>query len=108
MSEHPELTAELDLTERIADPVTERLDAVIRAGQLADSSLIATKLAPHEMRLVASPHYLAKSGRPKSIAALAGHRLLDKMHRSDALGWSRVTWKRESTARRCPGCVPMR
>jgi DNA-binding transcriptional LysR family regulator len=29
MSEHPELNAELDLTERIADPVTERLDAVI-------------------------------------------------------------------------------
>lgn len=42
MSEHPELNAELDLTERIADPVTERLDVVIRAGQLADSSLIAT------------------------------------------------------------------
>jgi DNA-binding transcriptional LysR family regulator len=38
MSEHPELNAELDLTERIADPVTERLDAIIRVGQLADSS----------------------------------------------------------------------
>ena len=90
MSEHPELNAELDLTERIADPVTERLDVVIRAGQLADSSLIATKLAPNEMRLVASPHYLDKFGRPNSIPELVGHRLLDKMHGSDALGWSRV------------------
>jgi DNA-binding transcriptional LysR family regulator len=90
MSEHPELNAELDLTERIADPVTERLDVVIRAGQLADSSLIATKLAPNEMRLVASPHYLDKFGRPNSIPELVGHRLLDKMHGSDQLGWSRV------------------
>jgi DNA-binding transcriptional LysR family regulator len=93
MSEHPELNAELDLNEHIADPVTERLDAVIRVGQLADSSLIATKLAAHEMRMVASPHYLDKFGRPNSIAALAGHRLLDKLHGSDALGWSRVLGK---------------
>jgi DNA-binding transcriptional LysR family regulator len=91
MSEHPELNAELDLTERISDPVTERLDAVIRVGNLADSSLIATKLAPHEMRMVASPDYLDKFGRPNSIAALARHRLLDKIHGLGcALGWSRV------------------
>lgn len=93
MSEHPELNAELDLTERIADPVTERLDAVIRVGQLADSSLIATRLAPHEIRMIASPHYLDKFGHPNSIAALADHRLLGKMHSSDALGWSRVLGK---------------
>jgi DNA-binding transcriptional LysR family regulator len=54
---------------------------------------IATKLAAHEMRMVASPHYLDKFGRPNSIAALAGHRLLDKLHGSDALGWSRVLGK---------------
>jgi DNA-binding transcriptional LysR family regulator len=45
------------------------------------------------MRLVTSPHYLDKFGRPNSIPALAGHRLLDKMHASDALGWSRVLGK---------------
>jgi DNA-binding transcriptional LysR family regulator len=93
MSEHPELDAELDLNEHIADPVTERQDAVIRVGQLTDSSLIATKLAAHEMRMVASPHYLDKFGRPNSIAALAGHRLLDKLHGSDVLGWSRLLGK---------------
>jgi DNA-binding transcriptional LysR family regulator len=90
ITEHPELNVDLDLTERIADPVPERLDAVIRAGQLPDSSLIATKLAAQEMRLVASPHYLEKFGRPDSSAALAGHRLLDKIHGSDLLDWSSV------------------
>src|SRR4029077_9101904 len=93
MSEHPELNAELDLTERIADPVTERLDAVIRVGQLADSSMIATKLATHQIRMVASPSYLDEFGCPNSIAALSDHRLLGKMHSSDALGWSRLLGK---------------
>ncbi len=85
---HPELRAELDLTERMADPIVERLDAVIRAGRLADSSLIATRLAAHERRLVASPRYLKRAGSPASLAELAHHRLLDKMHGLDVLGWS--------------------
>lgn len=37
MVDHPRLRVELDLTERLADPVLERLDAVIRIGELADS-----------------------------------------------------------------------
>lgn len=45
MAIHPKLTVELDLTERLADPVLDRLDAVIRIGRLTDSTLIASKLA---------------------------------------------------------------
>jgi DNA-binding transcriptional LysR family regulator len=85
---YPGLRAELDLTERMADPVSERLDVVIRAGQLADSGLIATKLATHRRRLVASTDYLERFGQPQSVADLANHRLLDKMHGADVLGWS--------------------
>ncbi len=86
LSEHAALRAELDLTERIADPVVERLDVVIRVGHLVDSSLIGTKLARHECRLVASPRYLDQFGHPGSVPALAAHRLLDKMHGVDLLG----------------------
>lgn len=88
MAEHPHLSVELDLTERLADPVLERLDAVIRIGQLADSTMIATKLAEQRRLLVASPGYLAQAGRPDSRAALAGHRFIDKMHGADLLGWA--------------------
>jgi len=90
MCAHPDLTAELDLTERLSDPVAERLDAVIRIGALADSSLIATKLAEQKRLLVASPAYLAQRGTPAGVAALAGHRLLDKLHGADLLGWADV------------------
>ncbi|MFT0858692.1 LysR substrate-binding domain-containing protein [Ancylobacter sp. G4_0304] len=85
-SEHPALHVELDLTERLADPVTERLDVVIRMGALADSTLIVTKLAPLTRLLVASPAYLAREGTPVGTADLASHRLLDKLHGPDLLG----------------------
>lgn len=93
MAEHPQLSVELDLTERLADPVLDRLDAVIRIGRLADSTLIASKLADQYRLLVASPDYLAHAGRPGSVAELAGHRLIDKIHGADLLGWSDVAAK---------------
>ncbi|ACB95076.1 LysR family transcriptional regulator [Beijerinckia indica] len=89
-AEHPSLKVELDLTERLADPVLERLDVVVRMGQLSDSTLIATKLAPLTRLLVASPAYLAQAGVPGGTVDLASHRLLDKLHGADLLGWREV------------------
>jgi DNA-binding transcriptional LysR family regulator len=57
-AEHPALRVELDLTERLYNPVTERLDVMIRMGDLPDSTLIAMTLAPLTRLLVASPAYL--------------------------------------------------
>jgi DNA-binding transcriptional LysR family regulator len=90
MAVHPKLRVELDLTERLADPVVDRLDAVIRIGDLKDSTLIASKLANQTRLLVASPAYLGHSGTPLTVAALAGHRFLDKLHGADLLGWADV------------------
>lgn len=88
--EHPGLHVELDLTERLADPVAERLDLVVRMGDLADSSLIATKLAPLDRILVASRGYVDQYGEPDDEEALRHHRLLDKLHGNDLLGWSDI------------------
>lgn len=93
MADHPQLSVELDLTERLADPVLDRLDAVIRIGKLADSNLIASKLADQHRLLVASPDYLARAGCPGSVADLTDHRLIDKIHGADLLGWSEVSAK---------------
>ncbi|MBS7589962.1 LysR family transcriptional regulator [Ancylobacter defluvii] len=89
-AEHPALKVELDLTERLADPVLERLDVVIRMGELTDSTLIATRLAPLTRLLVASPAYLAQAGAPDRLVNLSSHRLLDKLHGADLLGWRDV------------------
>ncbi|TCL64127.1 LysR family transcriptional regulator [Rhizobium sp. BK251] len=88
--DHPDLHVELDLTERLADPVAERLDLVVRMGELQDSSLIATKLAPLNRILVASAFYLERYGTPGSAEDLRQHRLLDKLHGNDLLGWSDI------------------
>jgi len=80
----------LDLTERLADPVAERLDLVVRMGDLQDSTLIATRLAPHDRIVVASPAYLEHYGVPESADALRQHRVLDKLHGNDLLGWSDI------------------
>jgi DNA-binding transcriptional LysR family regulator len=86
---HPSLRVELDLTERLADPVAERLDAVIRIGSLADSNLVATRIAKQTRILCASPAYMQRADVSLSTADdLRAHRLIDKLHGNDLLGWS--------------------
>lgn len=89
-AEHPALHVELDLTERLYDPLTERLDVMIRMGALPDSTLIALPLAPLTRLVVASPAYLERAGEPAHAGELAKHRLLDKLHGTDLLGWKEI------------------
>lgn len=87
LERHPALRIELDFTERLADPVRERLDAVIRIGPLKDSRLYAQSLGTQRWSICASKAYLDKHGYPASLADVAGHRLLDKRHDPEELGW---------------------
>ena len=84
---HPGLHVELDFAERLAEPVIDRMDAVIRVGDLPDSTLIATKLGTQRMVLCASPNYAKAKPQPLCPATLASHRLLDKLNGDDLLGW---------------------
>jgi DNA-binding transcriptional LysR family regulator len=102
-AEHPALRVELDLTERLYNPVTERLDVMIRMGDLPDSTLIAMTLAPLTRLLVASPAYLARAGQPVNASELVSHRLLDKLHGTDLLGWKEIPGFR-TAKRNVPGC----
>ena len=64
MTAYPELKIELTLNDRFIDPIEEGVDVTIRIAELADSSLIARKLAPARIVLVASRDYLAAHGEP--------------------------------------------
>lgn len=90
MSRHAALTVELDLTERLADPVQDRLDAVIRIGLLGDSSMVAARIADQKRLLVASRGYLERFGIPGTVEEFGAHRLIDKLHGADLLGWTDV------------------
>jgi DNA-binding transcriptional LysR family regulator len=73
---HPLITFELDLSPRRVDLLSEGFDLAIRAGDLADSSMTARRLALIESRLYAAPDYLAAHGTPTHPAELADHACL--------------------------------
>jgi DNA-binding transcriptional LysR family regulator len=74
---HPKVLLHLRVSDQVADLFTEHLDASIRYGQLADSSLVSLALAPSNRRTVcASPDYIARHGRPETPAELGGHNCL--------------------------------
>lgn len=73
---HPELEVELGLNDRRVDLVEEGYDVGVRIGTLADSSLVARRLAPVRRAICASPAYLERHGRPAAPEDLARHRCL--------------------------------
>lgn len=76
MAAYPDLNVELTLNDRFIDPVEEGVDVTIRIAALADSSLIARKIARTRRVLVASPAYLAAHGTPTTPEDLTNHRWL--------------------------------
>ncbi|MDA0190932.1 MAG: LysR family transcriptional regulator [Proteobacteria bacterium] len=76
MNENPEVTVTLDLTDRLVDLLNEGVDCAVRIGEMADSSLVSSKLGEMRRVVVASPGYLARHGVPLTPEALAGHNCL--------------------------------
>src|SRR6267142_2149513 len=72
LAQNPELELTLDLDDRRVDAAADGYDAVVRHGPIADARLVAWRLAPSRRVLVASPDYLARRGRPTSLAELDG------------------------------------
>jgi DNA-binding transcriptional LysR family regulator len=70
---YPSIHIEMLLTSRVVDLVAEGIDLALRAGRLADSTLVARKIATTNFGLYASVAYLDRRGRPKKLADLAEH-----------------------------------
>ena len=87
MIRYGDLKVELTLTDRFIDPLEEGADITVRIGTLTDSSLIARRIAPARMVLVASPDYLKKHGMPQAPADLINHRCLSYGHTTSMQRW---------------------
>jgi DNA-binding transcriptional LysR family regulator len=83
LARHPEVRVALDIENRRIDPMAEEADLVIRLGPLADSALIARRLAVLEVWLCASPAYLAARGTPARAADLARHDMIMRSDRAE-------------------------
>ncbi len=75
---YPDVCLDMDLSGRIVNLVDEGFDLALRAmtSDRLDPGLVARPLMPIEFCLMASPEYLKRTGRPKSVADLNGHALL--------------------------------
>lgn len=70
MARNPMVTIDLRLEDRFVDLVDEGIDVALRISVLADSSLIARKIADIRHLICASPELIAKHGVPSTGEAL--------------------------------------
>jgi DNA-binding transcriptional LysR family regulator len=87
----PDVRLELAVTDRRVDLVGERFDVAVRmAARLADSSLVARRIATDRLRLCASPAYLARRGTPATPNELVHHTCLRYSRQKPREEWAFV------------------
>lgn len=73
---HPEVDIQLRLGDRNINLIEEHVDVALRIGALPDSNLVATQLGTIRRVVCASPAYLERFNRPRSLDDLAAHRCI--------------------------------
>lgn len=73
LTDHPQVTLDLDLNDRLIDLTAEGIDLAIRVGELTDSALIARRLATSRRVVVASPAYAEANRLPTTASELEHH-----------------------------------
>ena len=73
---HPDVDVQLRLGDRNINLIEEHVDVALRIGTLPDSNLVATQLGTIRRVVCASPAYLERFNRPRSLDELAAHRCI--------------------------------
>ena len=87
LADFPDVTVSMVLNNRFVELISEGFDLAVRIGDLEDSTLRARKLAETARRVVASPGYIQKYGRPQRIDDLNEHKLLHYSSQSVGNVW---------------------
>jgi len=101
----PQIVPEVSFSDRRANLVEERIDLVVRMGELGnEAGLIARQLFVQHFALCASPAYLERHGQPRDLADLAHHTLMVYGRDGAIAPWSirdengrRRTWEPRGT-----------
>ena len=81
------MSIDLALNDRTVDLIEEGFDIAVRIGHLADSTLIARRIAPIRFALCAAPAYLERHGVPQQPSDLARHNCLEFSYRQTGGEW---------------------
>jgi DNA-binding transcriptional LysR family regulator len=76
LEQHPDLRIDLDVSDRVVDIVGQGLDLALRVAPLADSELVARRIAANPRVICAAPAYLRRHGRPTCLADLEAHQCI--------------------------------
>lgn len=86
--QHPKVSLDITLNDRVVDLVEEGYDAAIRITNRLDPQLVSRLLAKTRIVLCASPGYLAARGTPSHPHALATHQILAYRYFAGGDDWS--------------------
>ncbi|HCO54829.1 MAG TPA: LysR family transcriptional regulator [Pelagibacterium sp.] len=84
---YPDLTIDLEVSERYVSLIEDGVDVAIRIGELPDSSLLARQIGCVEAVVVAAPAYLAEHGTPTDLDELASHSCLPFTFQGNSKTW---------------------
>ncbi len=73
---YPSVQVQLNLSDRPVGLMEEGVDVAVQIGALADSSMIARRIAEVQLQICAAPAYLARHGVPQTLADLPPHNCL--------------------------------
>jgi len=90
LQENPRVDVEVLVDDGYADLLASGIDVAIRIGRLADSTLVARRIAPCRMTACASPDYLRRHGTPRAVSDLLNAERLTFSQAVSAGDWTLV------------------
>ncbi|MHC8340016.1 LysR family transcriptional regulator [Pseudomonas sp. HLT2-19-2] len=82
---YPDIQIDMGVSDRIVDLIGEKVDCVVRGGELTDQSLMARRVGDLQLGVYAAPSYLERLGTP-----LHPRELEDSHHRIVGFLWART------------------
>jgi len=80
LNAYPTVSARLMLVDRAVNLIDEGVDVALRIGELADSSMVATRIGEVRRVVVAAPRYLKQNPRIEEPGDLAKHQIITMAH----------------------------
>jgi len=100
---HPQVSFDVDLSDRVVDLVEEGFDLAIRIGPVGNQALVSRRIGSTQFVCCASPAYLARHPAPVTPADLEQHACLGYTYAAVTSAW---TFESRDGTRHTPRILP--